>query len=141
MILKPRRIVRLGRGQEGAAAVEFALCLIPLMLIVCGLIDFGQLWYLQSGLTIASREGAHYATRYTVDGANQRLIPSQADVESYVKTNYAGLLPSNATDLEVKTDDSQTGMRGVTVSATMHWLFLHFLSPPTLHSKTVMSVE
>ena len=45
-------------GQAGAAAVEFALCLIPLLLIVAGIVDFGESWYMQSVLASASREGA-----------------------------------------------------------------------------------
>ena len=77
MLIRLRQLLRRGCGQEGAAAVEFALCLIPLLLIVAGVVDFGESWYMSSVLATASREGARYATRYQtnpVTGA--RLIPN-----------------------------------------------------------------
>ena len=46
-------------SQKGAAMVEFALILIPLlMLITFGIIEFGMFMYNQQVLTNASREGA-----------------------------------------------------------------------------------
>lgn len=45
------------RGDEGAAAVEFALVLPLLVLLVFGIIDFGRLYYEQITLTDAAREG------------------------------------------------------------------------------------
>ncbi len=64
VLFKLRRILKLRRGQEGSAAVEFALCLLPLLLIVGGILDYGHFWYMQSVLATASREGARYATHY-----------------------------------------------------------------------------
>jgi Flp pilus assembly protein TadG len=45
-------------SQKGAAMVEFALIVIPLLLITFGIIEFGMLLYNQQVLTNASREGA-----------------------------------------------------------------------------------
>ena len=47
-----------GAGDRGAAAVEFALLLPLLLLIVFGLIDFGRALDAQITLTQAAREGA-----------------------------------------------------------------------------------
>ena len=47
-----------GAGDRGAAAVEFALLLPLLLLIVFGLIDFGRALNAQITLTQAAREGA-----------------------------------------------------------------------------------
>ena len=98
MFLKLRRIVRFGRREEGVAAVEFALCLFPLLLILGGIIDFGLCCNMQLTITSASRAGARYATLYTVNSSGQRLAPNNLSptVSSYVTTNYSGLLPSNA---------------------------------------------
>lgn len=99
VFLKLRRLCKLGRGQEGSAAVEFALCLFPLLLIVGGILDYGHLWFMQSVLTTASREGARYATRYQTDPTTgARLAPNALSplVTTYITTNYAGLLPANA---------------------------------------------
>ncbi len=45
-------------SHRGAAAVEFALVLIPLIILTFGLIEFGLLMYNQQVLTNAAREGA-----------------------------------------------------------------------------------
>ena len=47
-----------GRGDRGAAAVEFALVLPFLLLIVSGIIDFGRAYNAQITLTHAAREAA-----------------------------------------------------------------------------------
>ena len=45
-------------SDSGAVAVEFALVLIPLMLILLGVIDFGRAYTQQLSLSAAAREGA-----------------------------------------------------------------------------------
>jgi Flp pilus assembly protein TadG len=154
ILLKIRRILRLGRRQEGAAVVEFALCLIPLLLILGGIIDYGQVWYMQSVLGTASREGARYATRYQIDATTgARLAPSalSPSVSAYLTTNYASLLPTDASFAVYPGDDGYaTGSAGsqvsVQVTALKHWFFLHRLipgltNPQTLTSTTVMTCE
>ena len=49
------------KKQNGASAVEFAILLPFLVLLVFGIIDFGLLMYNQQVLTNASREGARAA--------------------------------------------------------------------------------
>ena len=46
------------RGERGAAAVEFALVLPVLLLLVLGLIEFSRLYNIQISLSNAAREGA-----------------------------------------------------------------------------------
>ncbi|WP_241985969.1 TadE/TadG family type IV pilus assembly protein [Cryobacterium sp. Hz7] len=46
------------RGERGAAAVEFALVLPILLLLVLGLIEFSRLYNIQISLSNAAREGA-----------------------------------------------------------------------------------
>jgi Flp pilus assembly protein TadG len=48
------------RRDEGAAAVEFALLLIPLLLILFGIMSFGLYFAGSLGLSNASREAARY---------------------------------------------------------------------------------
>lgn len=52
-----RRMAR----DDGAAAVEFALVVIPLLLIVFGLIQFGLYFFQYQGTAAAAREGARQA--------------------------------------------------------------------------------
>jgi Flp pilus assembly protein TadG len=56
-----RRLARSAPHDRGAAAVEFALLLPMLLLIVFGLIDFGRALNAQITLTQAAREGARLA--------------------------------------------------------------------------------
>lgn len=154
VFLKLRRILRLGHREEGSAAVEFALCIIPLLLIVGGIIDYGQLWYMQSVLATASREGARYATRYQTDpGTGARLAPNALSptVVSYITTNYASLLPADAS-LGVNPGGVgyTTGTTGaqvsVQVTAQKYWFLLSYLipgmtNPQPLSSTTVMTCE
>lgn len=158
-------MLRCGRKEEGFATVEFALCLIPLLLIVAGIIDFGESWYMQSVLASASREGARYATRYqTAAMTGQRLTPNTLNpsIQDFVlnKPDENGgtygyglkdLLPSDAAPTVTLGGAGYTsGTWGlpvnVTVSAEKHWLFLNRLipvltDPKVLASTTVMACE
>jgi Flp pilus assembly protein TadG len=63
--LRPRR----KDGDRGAAAVEFALCLPLLLLLVFGIIDFGRALNAQLTLTQAAREGVRLAALGYSNGA------------------------------------------------------------------------
>ncbi|WP_411720421.1 TadE/TadG family type IV pilus assembly protein [Mycetocola sp.] len=49
---------RISRSEDGAAAVEFALVLPVLLLLILGLIEFSLVFNSQISLTNAAREGA-----------------------------------------------------------------------------------
>lgn len=49
------------RAERGAAAVEFAIVLVVLLLILLGIIDFGRLLFVSQAVKSASREGARAA--------------------------------------------------------------------------------
>jgi Flp pilus assembly protein TadG len=143
---------RLRTRTDGAATIEFALCLIPLLLIVGGIIDFGHLWYMESMLATASQEGARYATRYSAPSGT-RLSPSSLSptVSSYVTTTYSGLLPANADLKVIEGGDGYTSTTpglsvSIQVTAQKYWFFISNLvpglpNPKTLSSTTVMSLE
>ena len=65
MFSRLRQLLRRGRGQEGAAAVEFAIILPVLMLLILGGMDLGHMYYIEHLITNASREGARYGAKYT----------------------------------------------------------------------------
>jgi len=46
------------RNDRGAAAVEFALVLIPLLLIIFAMVDFGYAYYTKITVANAAHEGA-----------------------------------------------------------------------------------
>ena len=58
-MMKTLRIGKMNsNGQRGAAVVEFAIVLLPLVLILFGTIEFGLFVYNKQVITNASREGA-----------------------------------------------------------------------------------
>jgi len=64
----PPRAVRLvARSARGQALVEFAAVLVPVMLIVVGIVQFGLLLGANVTLTNATREGARAGTIYIYD--------------------------------------------------------------------------
>ena len=76
------------KTEKGQAMVEFALVLPVLLVLLCGIIDFGWLYYNQITLNNAAREGARYAVIHynpATDwkgAAESRMLTSLAGVSS-----------------------------------------------------------
>lgn len=73
--------------QRGAAAVEFALVIIPLLLIVAGIIEFGRTFWYYDALAKSTRDAARYVS-------NTRVSPV-VGVNDTIKDN-AKLMVVNA---------------------------------------------
>ncbi|WMT92871.1 pilus assembly protein [Pelagibacterium sp. H642] len=50
-------LVRFARGQRGAAAVEFAMICLPLIVLLVGTIEFGRVLHLRNNLAYAADVG------------------------------------------------------------------------------------
>src|SRR5450830_1392696 len=103
--------------QRGAAAVEFALLLIPLLMIVTGIIEFGRAFWYYDALAKSTRDGARYLS-------NSRVSPTVAintalqDQAKAMVVNAASLaqVPSFTTgDVEVVCDPDCNAPTYVTV--------------------------
>ena len=81
----------LHRSESGASAVEFALLLPLLMMIVFGIIEFGLALYQQAILTNASREGARLGIVQSVPAITTGQI--NATINNYLTA--ANINPSN----------------------------------------------
>jgi Flp pilus assembly protein TadG len=135
------------RGECGAIAVEFAIILPVLLLLVFGIVDFGHAWYMRNVLETSCREGARYATRYQTktDGSGDRLLPSALapSIQNYVlntalKNGDSSLLPSDAGAAVTpsgpaftETDATKLPLKDltVTVTAKKYWFILNKLVP------------
>ncbi len=137
-----KRLLKLGRRQEGVAAVEFAIILPVLMLLVLGGMDLGDMYFVQHVITNASREGARYAAKYT----GTATVPTSGQISNYVisKLNYQNL---NLNNLAVSASYSGTSpdeIVTVTVQADKYWWILGSLGlsdPKILTARTAMAVE
>jgi Flp pilus assembly protein TadG len=95
---------RNGHRDRGAAAVEFALLLPVLMLVLCGIVDFGRAYNAQVALTQSAREGARLAALGRPDvvsrtqaaavpltgvGVSVASCPSGSTGDAVVQTSYS----------------------------------------------------
>ncbi len=141
MFNRLRQWLRAGRGEAGFSAVEFAIVLPVLMLLILGAMDLAHAYYTQHIITDASREGARYAVAYTSTN-NQ---PSSGQISTYVITtldynsyNFDSLSVSGS-----YAGTSPNKIATVTVQAKVYWWILGSLlpNPMQLKATTAMAVE
>lgn len=96
---------RRGTRDRGAAAVEFALVLPLLLLIVFGIIDFGRALNAQITLTQAAREGARLDAvgdaQGTVIAGTQQAATGLSQVSVQVTPCPPGVAPANNATVSV----------------------------------------
>ena len=74
-------------NDRGAAAVEFALVLPFLLLVVCGIIDFGRAYNAKITLTQAAREGVRvWSLGGTATAATTRVTDAAAGLSGVTVT-------------------------------------------------------
>lgn len=144
MFNRLRQLLRGGCGEEGVTAVEFAIILPILLVLILGGIDLAHMYYMDYVVTNASREGARWATKYTVKADGTPNPPPTSDqISTYVKStlDYNSF---NFPNLEVNTVNNG-GIVTVTVQADKHWWllgnWLGFPDPKTIIGKTAMAME
>ncbi|MFH1594928.1 MAG: TadE/TadG family type IV pilus assembly protein [Pseudomonadota bacterium] len=123
---KNRFLFRLARRTEGAAAVEFAIVLTCLLLLITGIMDFGHAFFVKQIVTNASREGARYGVVY------QEPRPTEPEIKE--KVNFylesAGLTDPSTTTVAVVPGTGATGTPlTVTVSSTKTWWVINRFVP------------
>jgi Flp pilus assembly protein TadG len=137
------------RNQKGVAAVEFAIVLPVLVLILFGTIEFGLLLFNKQVITNASREGARAGI--VAPDATALRIPF-SEIESVVNTYCASNLisfgatpaaPSTATNPASPTVQNFGDDLTVTVTYPYTFLVLNNLgfAPINLTARTVMKYE
>jgi hypothetical protein len=88
---------------EGQALVEFAIVLVPLLVILVGVIQFGFLFGANVTLTNAAREGARAGTIYVYDRNQTKAWNDAARCGAIVEaaTNAFGMLDDSAPHFSV----------------------------------------
>lgn len=78
-------IIKRLKKEDGQAVVELAITLPILIMILCGIIDFGWLFMNQNSIDYCSREGARYAIVHST---------SKIAIEEHIRT----IAPDNIAD-------------------------------------------
>jgi Flp pilus assembly protein TadG len=108
--------VKSKENERGAAAVELAVILPLLLLILFGIMEFGRAYNVQVSLTQAAREGARYAAVHYQDGgldvAGTALAsaPALDGLGVTVSDNASSCAPGS--NVEVTTSVSLPSMTG-----------------------------
>ena len=147
------------RSSEGSAAVEFAIVLNLLLLMIMGMLEFGLAFSMKQVIINASREGARYGVVYQVDNLGNPVLPTQRipSISDWVLDPASGglglrsMLPADSNPaITVAGAGAATGTTGsdlrVTVTCEYPFWIMNKLLPAlgskmTLAGTTVMRVE
>lgn len=123
---------RLRRDEHGTAAIEFGLILPLLMVVLVGIIDFGNIYFTRLTMTNAAREGARVGVTLDESDAQSAAIAAtqvyldQAGVDAVVTATVPS--QTNPTVTVTVTIDPYEPLIGLvptpsrlTVSASMRW--------------------
>jgi Flp pilus assembly protein TadG len=89
--------MRLIKNQKGVAMVEFAIALPLILLLLCGTIEFGVLFYNKQVITNASREGVRAGIVTGITNSTIKTI-----VKDYSSNKLIGLKdPVSVTDDDI----------------------------------------
>jgi Flp pilus assembly protein TadG len=83
-----KRIITKLKEEKGQSAVEFALVVIPLLLLLFGIIEFGRAWFradlLKNAANVAARSCAVTKVQATAIAAGRAAIPNYSDPPTHI---------------------------------------------------------
>ena len=83
---------RLRQSTKGVAAIEFAMAVPVLVVLIVGAVQLGVLFFANAGLNNALDEGARYATIYdTTTGTH----PTTSQITNFITSHEYGLTSAN----------------------------------------------
>jgi hypothetical protein len=96
--------------ESGAIAVEFIFLLPLFMLVLSGMVEFGNMWYVRHALANASREGARAAVLYVGNPSPDRATWARQQAVATVNDYLGKFLPNgewtiNDADITIKPQD------------------------------------
>jgi Flp pilus assembly protein TadG len=106
------------RSDRGATAVEFALVMLPLLLLLMGVIDFGTAYHTKLSMTAAAREGVRVMAIEKNEANARTTILDFADLDpapaiSFQPTVCPTVSPGiSGTDVSVTVTYSQESLTG-----------------------------
>ncbi len=141
-IFSPRSALSRWRNKNGAVAIELAISILLILLIVFGIIELGFAFFTKAMVTNAAREGARYAV--TVDA-------NDSSIKQRVKDYLTGAALTNITDDEITispsvTADPKSPLGGTPVTVTVTYNYSPLIpfikdTPWNISSEAVMRRE
>jgi Flp pilus assembly protein TadG len=118
------------QNERGASAVEFAIAVPVLLILIIGIIQLGILFMANAGLQQAVEEGARYATIYP--------SPDSSAIIARVNDRRFGLDAANVTGPSVTPGTTSDGINyvDVTMSYSAPLNFVFFETDPVTLSHT-----
>jgi len=122
--------------QKGAAAVEFALVIIVLMMIVAGIVEFGRaLWYYDA-LTKATRDGARYMSTVNWTKLSSGITATQTLVVNAANAANISPLLTNA-NVSVTCLDASFATIACSIDSTAEYVKVSIGAPATAYNFTI----
>jgi Flp pilus assembly protein TadG len=132
-------IMKKMKGQHGASAIEFAFLLPVMIIIICGIIDFGYVMYAKGVITNGSRVGARAGVVYSDPPV------TNAEIVQVVSDYCSELIPSAALTTQVIRAGSNQGDPLTVRINYLHdlWFLPNWIGigPIDLGAETVMLIE
>ena len=129
-----RKLLKHTKKEKGQALVEFALVLPILLVVLCGIIDFGWILSCQNELTNAAGETARYAAIYANSSDVHTLAEEFLTAQGITGTPHLDNLMIDDTYATVEVSEEVPYLTGLTGVFTRH-------NTITLHGKASMPIE
>jgi Flp pilus assembly protein TadG len=113
----------LSKSERGAAAVEFALLVPLLMMLVFGIVDFGYMMNRNTMLANAAREGVRAASLgATADEVTATVEHALTKMDGEVTVTVSCLKPDGVACSAYSADAASGGTAAVDVDYDYHWV-------------------
>jgi Flp pilus assembly protein TadG len=137
-MIHPRR----GSARRGATAVETALVLIPLTMMICGVFEYGRLLMSWNLLNNAAREGCRYAlannTSSTVSSDVQTLVTSCMGGQSANFANFTVTVSGTHQGVATPVNNLVAG-DWITVTISGNYKFLNIIPLVSMPTTSTLS--
>jgi len=109
----------MARSERGASAVEFAIILPVLFLVIAGIVDFGRFFFTKIQVTNAAREGVRMAV--VMPGPTPDPGPS---ITARASAAAAGVAPAVAVSALATCTAGSTAYATVRVQTSFSWIVM-----------------
>lgn len=117
-------------NQKGATAVELAIVIPLLVLLIFGIIEFSLLLYNKAMITNAAREGARYGIVWAPEGYTIEQNDIEDVVINYLGNNLISFSPNIEENLLVVTNDACVGPETeYTLNVTVDYRYYFLVLP------------